>query len=272
VSPLSVATFNVHAGVDGWGRPYDVVEACRELDADVLLLQEVWTPYDEEGVAERVAAGLGYHVTCVPTAKVRLYPPVGSAPSSWGPLDRARPGVGVRVEARRQRRARARQGASGGAPGPRRSVGQRGTIGLALLTRVPTGPVEVLDLGKMPGDGVTRSALRTVLGEGRAPLTVTGTHMSHLRNGSPIQIRRLARLLPEKNRPGLLMGDMNLWGPPLSLLLPGWHRAVRGRTWPSWRRLFQIDHVMVTEAVTVLEGAVVRVGRSDHLPLRVVLD
>jgi endonuclease/exonuclease/phosphatase family metal-dependent hydrolase len=271
VAPLSVATFNVHAGVDGWGRPYDVLEACRALDADVLLLQEVWAPVDEEGVAEAVGTGLGYRVTYVPTAKVRLYPPVTSAPRSWGPLDRARPGVGVRVEARRRRRARAEQGGSG-TPGAGRGVGRLGTIGLALLARVPSGPVEVLDLGRLPGDGVRRIALRTVLGEGRAPLTVTGTHMSHLRNGSPVQIRRLARLLPDKSRPGLLLGDMNLWGPPLSLLLPGWHRAVRGRTWPSWRRLFQIDHVMVTDAVTVLDGTVVQVGRSDHLPLRVVVD
>lgn len=61
-------------------------------------------------------------------------------------------------------------------------------------------------------------------------------------------------------------------GPPLSLLVPGWHRAVVGRTWPSWRRLFQIDHVLVTDAVQVRAGEVVTVGRSDHLPLRVVVE
>lgn len=262
--------------MDGWGRPYDVLEACRSLDADVLVLQEVWVPDDEEGLAERIASGLGYRATYVPTATVRLFPPVVSAPSSWGPLDRARPGVGVRVEARRRRRAGSGDGGGGdsgsGAPASRRRVGQRGSIGLALLARVPTGRVEVLDLGSLPGDGVRRIALRTVVEDRDAPLSVTGTHMSHLRHGSPVQIRRLARLLPDRGQPGLLLGDMNLWGPPLSLLLPGWRRAVVGRTWPSWRRLFQIDHVFATGGVTVLEGAVVRAGRSDHLPLRVVVD
>lgn len=279
--PLSVATFNLHAGVDGWGRPYDVLEACRSLDADVLVLQEVWAPDGEEGLADGIASGLGYRATFVPTATVRLYPPVDSAPSSWGPLDRARPGVGVRVEARRRRRAgggdgRTGEGRSGdggnGAPAGRRRVGQRGSIGLALLARVPTGPVTVLDLGSLPGDGVRRIALRTVVEDRDAPLSVTGTHMSHLRNGSPVQIRRLARLLPDRGQRALLLGDMNLWGPPLSLLLPGWRRAVVGRTWPSWRRLFQIDHVFATSSVAVLDGAVVRAGRSDHLPLRVVVD
>ncbi|MDE3086949.1 MAG: endonuclease/exonuclease/phosphatase family protein [Acidobacteriota bacterium] len=271
MSPLSVATFNLHAGVDGWGRPYDVLEACRSLDADVLVLQEVWVPDDEEGLAQRIAAGLGYRATYVPAAMVRLYPPVTAAPSSWGPLDRTRLGVGVRVEARRRRRAGVREGGTG-APALRRRVGQRGTIGLALLARVPTGPVEVLDLGSLPGDGVRRIALRTVVEGPDAPLSVAGTHMSHLRHGSPVQIRRLARLLPGREQRGLLLGDMNLWGPPLSLLLPGWRRAVVGRTWPSWRRLFQIDHVLATDSVAVLDGAVVWAGRSDHLPLRVVVD
>jgi endonuclease/exonuclease/phosphatase family metal-dependent hydrolase len=61
---------------------------------------------------------------------------------------------------------------------------------------------------------------------------------------------------------------MNLWGPPVSLLLPGWRRAVRGRTWPSWRPHSQPDHVLVTSVVRVIDGAVVRTGNSDHLAVR----
>ncbi len=46
--PLSfdVASFNVHAGVDGWGRPFDLVAACGALKADILVLQEAWQPDD----------------------------------------------------------------------------------------------------------------------------------------------------------------------------------------------------------------------------------
>ena len=265
---LSVATFNVHAGVDGWGRPFDVAEACQALDADVLVLQEVWTPEDGEGIAEAVGARLGYRVTSVPTAKVRLYPPVASAPVTWGPLDRRRRGVGIRVEPRHG----PGRAPGTGAPHPPRPTARRGTVGLALLARVSTGAVDVLDLGRLPGDGVRRIALRTVVEGVDPPLTVIGTHMSHLRQGSPVQIRRLARMLPDRRQRGLLTGDMNLWGPPLSLLLPGWRRAVIGRTWPSWRRLFQIDHVLVTDPVGVHGGAVVDAGRSDHLPLRVIVE
>jgi endonuclease/exonuclease/phosphatase family metal-dependent hydrolase len=61
---------------------------------------------------------------------------------------------------------------------------------------------------------------------------------------------------------------MNFWGPPLSLALPGWRRAVRARTYPSWRPHSQTDHIFVTRAVEVISGESVAVGRSDHLPLR----
>ena len=33
---LTLATFNIHLGVDGWGRPFDAVDKCRALDADLL--------------------------------------------------------------------------------------------------------------------------------------------------------------------------------------------------------------------------------------------
>src|SRR5580698_6626735 len=43
-----VASFNVHGGVDGFGRPFDVVGSCRAIDADVLILQECWSPAEGE--------------------------------------------------------------------------------------------------------------------------------------------------------------------------------------------------------------------------------
>src|SRR3546814_3539543 len=65
---LTVASFNIH-----WGRgrrsqgfpPFDVVEACKQLDADVIALQESWAP--NRGVAQHdaVAEALGYEVQAV---------------------------------------------------------------------------------------------------------------------------------------------------------------------------------------------------------------
>jgi endonuclease/exonuclease/phosphatase family metal-dependent hydrolase len=40
---LSVANYNMHCGMDGWGRPYDYLDAIASLDADVIALEEAWT-------------------------------------------------------------------------------------------------------------------------------------------------------------------------------------------------------------------------------------
>src|ERR1700761_5793865 len=37
---LSIANYNMHCGMDGWGRPYDYVAAIASLDADVIVLEE----------------------------------------------------------------------------------------------------------------------------------------------------------------------------------------------------------------------------------------
>ena len=46
---LSIANFNMHCGMDGWGRPYDYVAAIASLDADVIVLEEAWTPSGDGG-------------------------------------------------------------------------------------------------------------------------------------------------------------------------------------------------------------------------------
>ena len=43
---MRVATFNLHAGVDGWGRPTRVLEVVKDLDADILILPELWRADD----------------------------------------------------------------------------------------------------------------------------------------------------------------------------------------------------------------------------------
>lgn len=264
---LVVATFNAHGGVDGWGRPFDLVEVCRELDADVLFLQEAWSPTDGPAQADTVATALGYEVVSRPMAPVVLYPPLHPERRSWGPPRWPKRAAGIRGSTRLAMRPSA----------------VRGTVCLAVLWRVPARPPDVVDLGRLGGDRARRIALLLEVDGGpgngallsprgaASALTVVGTHMSHIRHGSPVQLRRLHRVLPPPQIPGVVVGDMNMWGPPVTALLPGWSRAVRGRTWPAPSPLFQIDHILVNEAVRVERGEVVRIGRSDHYPLRAEL-
>ena len=55
---LSIANFNMHCGMDGWGRPYDYLAAIADLDADIVVLEETWTAEGDaaDGQAERGGA------------------------------------------------------------------------------------------------------------------------------------------------------------------------------------------------------------------------
>ena len=50
--------------------------------------------------------------------------------------------------------------------------------------------------------------------------------------------------------------------------MPGWRRAVVGRTWPAWRPHSQIDHILVRGALRPVAGAVLPHAGSDHRPVR----
>jgi endonuclease/exonuclease/phosphatase family metal-dependent hydrolase len=268
VTTLSVATFNLHAGVDGWGRAFDVLGACRVLDADVLVLEETWTPDSGPGIAATVGATLGYTVFEQPFARGRLAGPHPRADERWMKksfgwrmtdhalyLDSERPFGGTIGRSRRYLEA------------------QPGQWGVAVLSRLPVRSRDVIDLGRLERDRARRFALVAGIEVAGTPLTVVGTHMSHLTYGSPLQCLRLGRAL-RRLVPGgaaVLAGDMNLWGPPVTALFPGWRRAVRHRTWPAWWPHSQVDHILVRGALAVQDAKVYRPMGSDHLPLRVCL-
>jgi endonuclease/exonuclease/phosphatase family metal-dependent hydrolase len=255
---LTLATFNVHLGVDGWGRPFDVVAACRSLHADVLVLQESWAP--EGGgpsTAEVVAGALGYAVVAEQgLAHGRLFDPVATTSTRWGPpmvpwqgafrLDGERPGA----DGRR----------AGTAP-------TSGAWGLAVLSRLPVQRSAVVPLKKLRRDAAHRVVIGCTLALEGAAIEVFGTHMSHITHGSHLQYRRLRDLLPPLTSAAVLAGDMNLWGPPVNSYLRGWRRALTARTWPAYRPHSQLDHVLVTPAVRVLEARVGTPSGSDHLPV-----
>src|ERR1700688_469667 len=265
-----VASYNVHGGVDGWGRPFDVVDACRRIDADVLVLQESWCPDGAVSMAERVAAQMGYVVAELPFARGRIAAPPADAPQRWGPRLWARRVNGLRLDRGRG------SGSHRDRPNPPRRGGVRGTWGVAVLSRLAMTHTQSIDLGQLPTDPARRGAIVTEVDPpgGALSLRVVGTHLAHLSQGSPRHIAVLRRALRDLSpTPAALAGDMNLWGPPLSLLLPGWSRAVRGRTWPTWWSwpLAQSDHVLVNGGVHVDSGEVLDIAGSDHFPVRASL-
>jgi endonuclease/exonuclease/phosphatase family metal-dependent hydrolase len=229
---LSVASFNLH-----WGRgsrtfkPFDVVGACARIDADVLALQEVYRPDGGTIVADDVALELGYEVHHVWTGRAVVTPKC---------------------------RLVGRTGARAGT----------GDWGQALLTRVPCGPVVEHRLEGFISDTIDRAVMTTEIELDNGTLTVGASHFPHLEHFSPLLRWRLRGVVPEVHEPAVLMGDFNMWRWVTRFVLPGWRDTVRGATWPTPWTVFQIDHLLTTPPVVATEPKVLRVGKSDHRPIR----
>jgi endonuclease/exonuclease/phosphatase family metal-dependent hydrolase len=56
---LTLASLNTHGGRGTNGRAYDLEAACRQLKADVIVLQEMWHAHGEPNPADEIASALG---------------------------------------------------------------------------------------------------------------------------------------------------------------------------------------------------------------------
>ena len=268
---LTIVNYNMHCGMDGWGRPYDYVAAIESFEADVVVLEESWTVAGEDdGQAERTAARLGYQVVTHPIGEGRRIRPQAGAPDTW----LARPTWvehnkalymdGVRPQPRRVRAM------------DRWRDAEPGSWNVAVLVRPDwvMEDVRVLTMGVLPADRVRRAALVVDLTVEGRPLSVVGTHMAHIHFGAHRNWAELRRLLRSAAREhAVLAGDMNTWSPVVRFLLPGWRLAVAGRTWPTWRPHSQIDHILLRgPALRAVSGEVLPHAGSDHRPVRATLE
>jgi endonuclease/exonuclease/phosphatase family metal-dependent hydrolase len=235
MSSVTVGSYNVrwglrHGGRRRWER-FDVVDACRHLDADVLALLEVWRPDGSPSVAQEVAGALGYDLHEAWTAR-------GVTEPTCKLVGRTGEPVGT------------------------------GDLGQALLTRVPRGPVIDNRLAGFVLDYTDRTVLTTEIELDGVDVAVCASHFPHLEHFSPLLRWRLRSVLPDVHRPAVLMGDFNMWRWLARFIAPGWSDTVRGATWPAPRPIFQIDHLLATSPLVVTHAEVVHVGESDHLPIR----
>ncbi len=236
MAELTLGSLNLHMGRGSGGHDapfYDVVTACKEIDTDVLVLQEGWVPDGDEGDVAAVAVALGYEVAG--TFAV------------------------ARASCHDQVRLVAREGPDGD-----------GDWVVAVLSRLPVLAADVVPLPpQLPRDPGRRALVRAVVAAGGRPFTVLGTHLPLLKDPVWRLGPGLRAALPGPTGPAALAGDMNMWGWCADRLAgPGWRRAVRGRTYPAPRPHSQTDHILVNAPVTVVAGEVVGQVRSDHRPIR----
>jgi endonuclease/exonuclease/phosphatase family metal-dependent hydrolase len=146
-----------------------------------------------------------------------------------------------------------------------------GSWGLAVLSQLPVTGYQELELGRAPGDRISRAAqVITLTTPGGVALRVVNTHLTH-RFTSPVQLMLLTRRLargPEVAT--VIVGDLNMPRPG-TLAAPGYRATVRGRTFPADRPLIQLDHLLVRGPVRVSGAEVADPAGSDHLPIRAEL-
>jgi endonuclease/exonuclease/phosphatase family metal-dependent hydrolase len=232
---FSLASLNLHCGLDGRARPFAVTEAVRALSADVLLVQENWRPRGTDSLARRAALASGYEhlaeldlVSDVPLADLKI--------------------------------------ARGEVPD------ETGAWGLAVLSRLPVRSYATVALGAAPGDVAGRRFAQVVeVQYADAVLRVVNVHLTHRLVHGPRQLRRLIRWLGDSDVPTVLGGDFNMCRPTV-YLARGFRPGVRGRTWPAHRPVAQIDHVLAGPGVTVNWQEVAPPAGSDHLPIRAGLE
>lgn len=262
-APLRVATYNLHVGVDGWGRPSDAVDAAVALDADVLFLQEAWRSESVDlaadiaartgAVARTYSLGSGLRVTG------------GTGTAAWQPPMALLFGQrALFLDSERSLRPKAVRTLA-----TAKGV-ERGEWCIGVVTRLPILGEEVVELTHLPRDLARRRLVHLTLETTAGPLEALGLHGAHLSHGSLAQYRELVEDLDERVGDGeaaLLGGDLNAWGFLARRVLRGWRHAARGATWPAWRPHSQLDHLFVRGPVEVLGGGPVAARSSDHRPM-----
>ena len=254
MSELTIVTLNLHGGQRSrriskprLRRPspppekasangaFDVAGVLGSFDADVLVVQEAWWPDEGTAAVDLAAAGAGATVHSASFGRGIVEP--------WPHI------ISTRMDR------------------------SRGRLGLAVVSRPSARLVDTIAVGDVRGDpAVRRCALHVALDVDGKELDLVAVHLSsRLPYAPPMQLRTLRRQLPPPERPAVIVGDFNLWGPAVTAMLPGWRRAVRGRTWPAHRPHSQIDHVLVRDDVDVVEAEVLDEVGSDHRPVRVTL-
>ena len=261
---FTVATYNVHGGVDAWGRPIDAAGDAAALDADVYLLQENWIDPRGDSVAQRLGALVGGRVEEVALAHGRRGLPHPDAGSDWHRHRAFLDGDhALYVDSELPLR--------GSLSGSERfATAEEGSWGIAVVSRLEILTVRILDLGRRRRDRARRLVLVAQVSAPGGVVEIACVHMSHLIHGSPAQIRRLGRTIGGRaatRGATILGGDMNCWSPPLRALLPGWQRAVSGPTWPAWKPHSQLDHLLVGHRLDVLDARIAASRASDHLPV-----
>jgi endonuclease/exonuclease/phosphatase family metal-dependent hydrolase len=249
---VRLATFNLLHGrspSDGRVDLGRLSDAVRELDADVLALQEVDRDQPRSGGADLTAVA----AEAMGASEHRFVAALAGTP-----------------------------GATWTAATGEEQSGSAG-YGIALLSRFPARSWQVIRLPALPVPVPARFAGRrptmvrdeprvavvAVLDAPLGEVAVANTHLSFLPGWNALQLRRLTRALGREGR-AILTGDLNLHS-AAAVRLTGLTPLATALTSPAQRPDRQIDHVLGRGLRATAPGRAVELPVSDHRALVVDL-
>ena len=153
-----------------------------------------------------------------------------------------------------------------------RSVGRIAQLGLGVLSQKQIVEVGEIKLPGPPG----RGALLLRLEPESYPLIIVIVHLALGQRARMAQVNFLGRLLREYDNV-VLMGDLNCPAESreIKLLsdLAGLSNTSNGvNTFPSWRPIRNLDHILVSRGMTIKDVNVLPHQLSDHLPISLYID
>ncbi len=260
---MRVVTFNLHAGVDGWGRPTRALEHLISLRPDIAICPELWRGDDGTDFVALLQENLGMRGEFVPLARAERVTS-GVGPRRWQPF--LAHFTGERGLYFREHRELTPQQISHRRIRPHV---EKGEWGLGLFTSLPLDSLEVIALGRLPREKVRRALIGARIRVDEQSVHVLAVHGAHLSHGSPLLYRQVARIVRglAPARAIILAGDFNCWRPLLRVFLPGWTTLARARTWPAHRPHSQIDHILGRGPWRRIAAGATD-GGSDHRALR----
>jgi endonuclease/exonuclease/phosphatase family metal-dependent hydrolase len=228
-------------------------DSVRELDVDVLGLQEVDAAQPRSGMADQTAVAAG----ALGADNWRFVPTVSGTP---GPQADFRASTAAEIEA----------AARGEFPHP--------LYGVGLVSRHPVQQWHhlIMPAARMtmpllvPGN--PRPRMLRVPDEPRAvvaavldlptPVTVATLHLSFVPVFNIRQLRLVRDWLAALPRPLILLGDFNIPG-RIPGRVTGWHEAELGATYPVFKPRIQFDHIL-SDGFRPRTAAVHPLPVSDH--------
>lgn len=252
---MRMATFNILHGRsdhDGVVDPGRLATAVRQLDVDVLALQEVDYDQPRSGNTDLTAVA----AQAMGATSQRFVAALAGTPgATWM--------------------------AANGSEQP-----QSAAYGIALLSRYPADSWQVLHLPRIPmrfpmylaGPNrisvvheEPRAAVLARLHTPLGPITVANAHLSFVAGWNRVQLRRVVRDLRGFPRPWLLMGDLNMGLGP-ARRWSGLSPLGAAPTFPAETPDRQLDHILTDDpALRAHRCAALRLAISDHRALVVDL-